>query len=469
MSELHNIKSGMFKILIANVINLIIGLLSSFILPKFLTVNSYATLKTYQLYISYIGILHFGYVDSLYLMYGGQELKKISKDSLRENLSTFQAFQVGVMGISILLGILLKNSLILAFSISIFPSNMLSFYQCIYQASGEFSLYGRIINSTTLSYFLLNMFFIFVLHQDNPYLYIGVIIVVNSCICMVLKRNAWKKQKIKFNIENINPQLVPYNIKNGILLTLGNLSSILLTGMDRWFVKVCMNNIAFAQYSFAVSIENFLEVLTSSVTITMYNFFCKISDSKKICDVRNMVMVFAAFIVSCAFPARLILEVYLTKYIESANVMFLLFGAQIFYIIIKGVYVNLYKAHKRQKEYFAKLVGVICIGFIFNVVCYWIKPIKESFAIGTLLSAISWYFMCIYDFKGLKYGTKEICYPFAQVCVYLICGICFKAVWGGIAYILISLIITCALLPEAINRIVNMLKQRLTYYSIFQK
>lgn len=469
MSELHNIKSGMFKILIANVINLIIGLLSSFILPKFLTVNSYATLKTYQLYISYIGILHFGYVDSLYLMYGGQELKKISKDSLRENLSTFQAFQVGVMGISILLGILLKNSLILAFSISIFPSNMLSFYQCIYQASGEFSLYGRIINSTTLSYFLLNMFFIFVLHQDNPYLYIGVIIVVNSCICMVLKRNAWKKQKIKFNIENINPQLVPYNIKNGILLTLGNLSSILLTGMDRWFVKVCMNNIAFAQYSFAVSIENFLEVLTSSVTITMYNFFCKISDSKKICDVRNMVMVFAAFIVSCAFPARLILEVYLTKYIESANVMFLLFGAQIFYIIIKGVYVNLYKAHKRQKEYFAKLVGVICIGFIFNVVCYWIKPIKESFAIGTLLSAISWYFMCIYDFKGLKYSTKEICYPFAQVCVYLICGICFKAVWGGIAYILISLIITCALLPEAINRIVNMLKQRLTYYSIFQK
>lgn len=461
MSELHNIKSGMIRVLIANIINLIIGLLSSFVLPKFLTVNSYATLKTYQLYISYIGILHFGYVDSLYLLYGGQELKKISKDSLRENLSTFQAFQVGVMGISILIGIFLKNSLILAFSLSILPSNMLSFYQCIYQASGEFSLYGRIINSTTLSYFLLNMLFIFVLHQDNPYLYIGVIIVVNSCICMVLKRNTWKKQKIKFNIENINLQLIPYNIKNGILLTLGNLSSILLTGMDRWFVKICMNNIAFAQYSFAVSIENFLEVLISSVTITMYNFFCKISDLKKIRNVRNMVMVFAAFIVSCAFPARLILEVYLRKYIKSAYVMFLLFGAQIFYIIIKGVYVNLYKAHKRQKEYFIKLIGVIFIGFIFNVVCYWLKPVKESFAIGTLLSAICWYFMCIYDFKCLKYSLKELCYPFAQLCVYLICGICFKAILGGFVYILISLIITCALLPETVNKIANMLKQRL--------
>ena len=57
---------------------------------------------------------------------------------------------------------------------------------------------------------------------------------------------------------------------------------------------------------------------------------------------RNYVMIFAALIVSCAFPARFILEVYLTKYIDSAKVMFLLFAAQIFYIVIKSIYVNLY-------------------------------------------------------------------------------------------------------------------------------
>ena len=72
--------------------------------------------------------------------------------------------------------------------------------------------------------------------------------------------------------------------------------------------------------------------------------------------------------------------------------------------------------------------------------------------------------MCIYDFKCLKYSLKELCYPFAQLCVYLICGIRFKAILGGIVYILISLIITCALLPETMNKIANMLKQRLTSF-----
>lgn len=67
MSELTNIKTGMLKVLIANVVNLIIGLLSSFILPKFLSINSYAEIKTFQLYVSYIGLLHFGYVDALVL------------------------------------------------------------------------------------------------------------------------------------------------------------------------------------------------------------------------------------------------------------------------------------------------------------------------------------------------------------------------------------------------------------------
>ena len=161
MSELTNIKTGMLKVLIANVVNLIIGLLSSFILPKFLSINSYAEIKTFQLYVSYIGLLHFGYVDALYLLYGGQEINKIDKDSLKENLSTFQVFQVIVTIISIGIGVVLKNNLMLAFSISIIPSNMLSFYQCIYQASGEFALYGKIINSTTVSYFILNMILIF--------------------------------------------------------------------------------------------------------------------------------------------------------------------------------------------------------------------------------------------------------------------------------------------------------------------
>lgn len=119
--------------------------------------------------------------------------------------------------------------------------------------------------------------------------------------------------------------------------------------------KALMTTLAFAQYSFAVSMENFMNVAVTPVTTTLYNYFCKATDKSQIRKTRNYVMVFAAAIVSCAFPARFILEIYLTKYIDSAKVMFLLFAAQIFYIVIKSVYVNLYKAQKKQNIYFIKL------------------------------------------------------------------------------------------------------------------
>ena len=66
----------------------------------------------------------------------------------------------------------------------------------------------------------------------------------------------------------------------------------------------------------------------------------------------------------------------------------MLFAAQIFYIVIKSIYVNLYKAQKKQSIYFIKLTAIIVVGFVFNVICYNLYKVKESFAVGTLLSAV---------------------------------------------------------------------------------
>ena len=65
------------------------------------------------------------------------------------------------------------------------------------------------------------------------------------------------------------------NIKTGLPLTLGNFSSVLLTSIDRWFVKYLMDTVQFAQYSFAVSTEGIVNVALTPITITLYNYFCK--------------------------------------------------------------------------------------------------------------------------------------------------------------------------------------------------
>ena len=195
------------------------------------------------------------------------------------------------------------------------------------------------------------------------------------------------------------------------------------------------------------------------VTVTLYNYFCKTTDINQIRKVRNYVMVFASAIVSCAFPARFILEIYLNKYINSLQVMFLLFAAQIFYIIIKSIFVNLYKAQRKKKIYFIKLVAVIAIAFIFNIVCYKIVQVKESFAVGTLLSAICWYFLCLPDFKKIKYTFKEMIYPFIQVIAFLVCGFVFNAIVGCTIYIMFTVATTFIFLTKEFNDILMFLNK----------
>lgn len=89
-------EKGLMYVLIANFINLGFNLITNFVLPKELSVESYATIKTFQLYVSYAGLFHFGFVDGMYLKYGGKNIKELRREDLGTNLSTLRLFEIVV-------------------------------------------------------------------------------------------------------------------------------------------------------------------------------------------------------------------------------------------------------------------------------------------------------------------------------------------------------------------------------------
>ena len=460
-----SLKKGMLYVMIANLINLGFNLITNFVLPKELSVENYAMIKTFQLYISYAGLFHFGFVDGMYLKYGGKSVNNIKKDDLNTNLSTLRIFQILVTFICTIVAICLKNPLFICFSLAVMPINLGNYFKQLYQATGEFGLYGKIMNANTILIFIANMMWIFIFRVDSGIYFLVSNVVVYFLIWIVLEINCRRMFKdTRYKIFTFSVKEFINNIRDGILLTVGNLSSVLLTSMDRWFVKALLDTMAFAQYSFAVSMENFMNVAVTPVTITLYNFFCREKNVDRIKKIRNQVMIFAAVIVSSAFPARFILETYLRKYLNSSRVMFLLFASKLFYIIIKSIYVNLYKAQGKQRTYFIKLTLVIVMGFLFNIVCFKIYPAKESFAIGTLLSAIFWYFICFPDFKWLDYKIRELIYPFVQVIAFLVCGFIFNAIIGILLYIVCTVVSSLILLPEETKGMVTMVKDKVSSF-----
>lgn len=449
-----SIVNGIVIILTANILNMFIGLITGFILPKYLSVDSYATIKTYQLYLSVIGVFHFGYSDGIYLRYGGKELTQINKLELAELISTFRIFQLSISIIFFIIAVLLKNTLLVIFSIDLTFYNLLDFFKRINQAVGNYKMYANITNYTTVAYFLINISLIFFLNSNNAYLYILGYVVVDLFVWLIAENRI--RKNCGFFLNKFSLKELVNNIREGIALLFGNLTSIILTGMDRWFTKVLLTTLDFAQYSFAVSVENMLNVAITPISVTMYNYLCRCSSKEQVNQLKSYIVVFSVFLVSAFFPVKFILEIYLPNYLGAIFVIAFLFASQMFYIVIKSVYVNLYKARHQQKKYLIKLLMVIAIGAVFNSIFFLVYPKKESFAFGTLCSAIVWFIICQHDFKEAELNLSEWAYIIFQIVAFLLFAFDFRAIVGFIGYTFTTLLFTLLFMRKTFVGILNM-------------
>ena len=453
---------GIFVVFFANFINLFFSLATNFLLPKYLTIDSYAQIKTFQLYVSYVGLLHLGYVDGMYLKYGGKDLKSHADKNLYTNISTLRIFQFSLTFVLIIISLILNEHVLLFFSLSVLPINMTGYFKFLYQATGEFSLYGKIMNLTTILTFVVNMTLLFILKTDYYVFYVTGYVIIYFCVWILLEikfKNKYKMEKGKlFSFKELLK-----NIGDGIFLTTGNLASNFLTSMDRWFVKILMNTLEFALYSFAVSIESFLNLAIIPVTTTLYNYFCKEDDINKHRRMLEYVVIFATLLPSAAFPAKFVLEIFLEKYLDSSNVIFILFAAQMFYIVIKSVFVNLYKVQRKQRLYFIKLIIVLVIGFVLNYILYSFIGIMESFAIGTLLSAIIWFIITIVDFKSMKISFLTYIYMVVQLLAFMFCGFLFNSIIGFIVYIIFSIVSITIFMHSVFSSMIQIAKKKIRH------
>lgn len=440
-------KKGLFQILIANIISLLIGVVISFLVPKYLSVDAYALYKTYALYITYAGFFHFGYADGMYLKYGGKEIDKINKNDLAINYRNF-LYLIGIVGIVFLfIGIVTKDYVIIAFSIGQFSTNLLGYLRSLYQATGEFSAYSRALNFEKIGIFIFTILFLLVLHSDEYLIYIGIQVLVGVIVSIYLlvklEHRLCFMRKGKFSVKEWKK-----NISSGIILMLGNFSSSVFTGLDRWFVKFLMKNMHFALYSFSASLLNLLNVFITPITVSLYNYFCKGISNEKIKRLKRLVLAWGLLLIAAAFPVKWVLINYLNKYIMATQIIFVLFAAQVFIAIIQGVYVNLYKAKHLQKMYLIQMLIMLAVGVITNALFYYIIKSMEAFAYATLFTYLIWFILCEKVNQEIKYMLREIVAIVLLMSLYLILGFWVDPIKGCLIYIVVYVLIVRISMPE---------------------
>lgn len=442
------LSKGFSQVIIANILNLIISIGNGFLLPKYLSVESYANLKIFLLYMSYVGVLHFGYIDGIYIKYGGKSINEIDIKELGLEKKALIYFQVFISIFFIVIaGFLLDSNLLLA-ALCVLPYNMIAFYQYVYQATGEFKEYRYIISLRSILLFVGNLFFLFILKTDNVFFYIQVQIIVAFGVWFYYE----KKNKIKnlwnfISLEKIYTR-VRENIYIGIIVMLGNFMGIWITSIDRWFVKFLCSVAEFAHYSFAVTMLRLINVVINAFSVTSYNFFCREPLDEEIHRFRRLVLIIGAAIIAITFPLKFIIYLCLKKYIDAFPVIVILFAAQFILIEVNAVYMNLYKALNSQKKYLTQMVIVTMIAFISNaIIGYLYDSHIIAYAVATFLTAIVWLVLCQRDLTKYKMSNNEWIYILLTMIGYFICNY-FSAWGGGSIYVCWILLETIFLFPR---------------------
>ena len=180
--------NGFIHILIANCINLLISLINGFVLPKYLAVDTYAYIKMFQLYIQYIGFFHLGFIDGVYLELGGKDINNLSKKDVSSQILFFFIFQSLVTVLIIIVGIIINDNIFIFFALNIIPLNLATLYKYIYQATGEFKIYSRILNLTSFLTLFVNLILLLVFKIQDYTLYLMFTTIVNIIIVFIIHK-----------------------------------------------------------------------------------------------------------------------------------------------------------------------------------------------------------------------------------------------------------------------------------------
>lgn len=443
-------KKGLFQILMANIISLVIGVGLSFLVPKYLSIESYAAYKTYALYITYAGFFHFGYADGMYLKYGGKRIDEIDRQDLANNFCNYFTIILVMAAAFLGAGILIKDYVLVAFAVGQMTTNLLSYLRSLYQATGEFTAYSKALNFEKVGVFLLTIIFLLAVKSDSYLIYIGIQVLVGAFVSIYLLRKL--ENRLHFiRSGKLSLKECEENVRAGLVLMLGNFSSGVFTGLDRWFVKFLMESTSFALYSFSSSLLNLLNVFITPITVSLYNYFCKGIDNQKIQQLKRLILAWGLLLVSAAFPVKWILKYYLQKYYAAVEIVYVLFAAQVFIAVIQGVYVNLYKAKHLQRKYLIQMVLMLILGVVTNALFYIQDKRMEAFAYATLFTYLIWFLSCEASNAKLRYRLKDYVAMFVLFLAYFSFGMMFEPVIGLCLYVAVYVVTIRLFMPDVWN------------------
>lgn len=353
----------------ANLTSLCISIFMVMFVPKFLSIDDYGLWQLFLFYFSYLGFLHFGWEDGIYLRYAGKNYDEL-------NRKTFAGQFYGIIALQIVLAVLVssigqifmtdpvkRTALIGAVWLAPFVNfnNLCNF---IMQITNRIKDYAKLLLTEQVVFFLGVVLFLLVLQcNEFRYMYyaklfsVAGITVAGFYLCRSLLRPRFYplKQVLAEAEENL---LV------GSKLMLANIASMLIISIVRYGISVGWDVATFGKVSLTLGVSNFLMVFINSVSVVFFPIVKRMDEGRRASAyavIRNMLdfILFAALI--GYYPLKCILAWWLPKYADSLIYMSVLFPVCVFESKVT-LLINTYLKSMRR-EFLMLEINVVSVVF----------------------------------------------------------------------------------------------------------
>lgn len=353
----------------ANLTSLCISIFMVMFVPKVLSIDDYGLWQLFLFYFSYLGFLHFGWEDGIYLRYAGKNYDEL-------NRKTFAGQFYGIIALQIILAVLVssigqilvldpvkRTALICAVWLAPFVNfnNLCNF---IMQITNQIKDYAKLLLTEQVVFFFAVVFFLLVFHWNEfRYMYyaklfsvVGISLAgVYLCRRLLRPRFYSLKQVLAEAGENL---LV------GSKLMLANIASMLIIGIVRYGISLGWDVATFGKVSLTLGVSNFLMVFINSVSVVFFPIVKRMDEGQRASAyavIRNMldIILFAALI--GYYPLKCILDWWLPKYADSLIYMSALFPVCVFESKVT-LLINTYLKSMRR-EFLMLEINVVSVVF----------------------------------------------------------------------------------------------------------
>lgn len=260
--------------LTSNLVSLIVSTLVILIVPKLIGVEEYGYWQLYLFYSSYVGFMHFGWNDGIYLRYGGEKYKEIDKGLFFSQFCMLVVLQLTISGLllvsSTFIGFDINKTFVIEMvSICLVIVNIRLMLLYILQATNRIKEYSQITMMDRILY--CTLIIVFLIFGVRQYKLLIVADLIGKLLSLLYAMYCCRDIVFrKLSLFQFSFQETKLNINVGMKLMFSNIASMLIIGVVRFGIERTWTVSTFGVVSLTLSISNLMMLFINAVGIIMF-------------------------------------------------------------------------------------------------------------------------------------------------------------------------------------------------------